>query len=97
VVGGAVLIASKASSRALAKPGDGTDFGSQLRVMVAVGRVRRMWSIVFRQLMDASCSSWGPASKTKWGADAEDEKRMVVVTSGGACVERKLARVSRPR
>ena len=94
MVGSAILMASKVSCCALAKPGDGTDFGSQLNVMVVVGHVWRMWSIVFRHLINVSCSLWGSAFRTKWGADAEDEKRMIVVASGEACAERKLARVS---
>jgi hypothetical protein len=53
--------------------------------------------MVFRHLMEVSCSSWGSASSTFLRADAEDEKRMMVVSAGRGSVERNSASVSRPR
>jgi hypothetical protein len=39
----------------------------------------------------------GSASSTFLGADAEEEKRVMVVSPGRGCVERNSVSVSRPR
>jgi hypothetical protein len=83
-----VGLVCRAPWTSLLKPTKGADFGSQL-ILISVaraGRTRRILSKVFRHLMGVSCSSWGSASSTFLGADAEGEKRIWLFPRAGAAV-----------